>query len=83
MFLPYTTNTTDIAAALINKTVRYFAEETSVTNDGVRLFKVQSIEKIATAATTGKRYITVKAYDVDRKKETYRTLHLAGIAEVF
>lgn len=79
MFFEYNTPTEKIVSALVNKTVRYFAENSKVTTDGVRILKIEAVDKVA-FAVNGKRYVTVKALDVDDGGESkYRNLHIAGI----
>ena len=79
MFFDYNTPTEKLVSALVNKTVRYFAEKSSVKADGVRVLKIEAEENVA-IAKNGKRYVTVKAFDVDDCGESkYRNLHLAGI----
>ena len=79
MFLDYSASAVEIASALVGKTVRYLAEKSSLTKDGVRILKVESVEHVG-FAKNGKRYVTVKAFDVDDAGESkYRNLHLAGI----
>lgn len=79
MFLNYSASAVEIASALVGKTVRYLAEKSSLTKDGVRILKVESVEHVG-FAKNGKRYVTVKAFDVDDAGESkYRNLHLAGI----
>ena len=79
MFFDYNTPTENLVSALVNKTVRYFAEKSIVKADGVRVLKIEAVENVA-IAKNGKRYVTVKAFDVDGNGESkYRNLHLAGI----
>lgn len=79
MFFDYNTPTEKLVSALVNKTVRYFAEKSKLKADGVRVLKIEAVENVA-IAKNGKRYVTVKALDVDDGGESkYRNLHLAGI----
>lgn len=79
MFLNYSASAVEIASALVGKTVRYLAEKSSLTQDGVRVLKVESVEHVG-FAKNGKRYVTVKAFDVDDAGVSkYRNLHIAGI----
>jgi hypothetical protein len=79
MFLNFSASAVEIASALVGKTVRYLAEKSSLTKDGVRILKVQSVDHVG-FAKNGKRYVTVKAFDVDDAGESkYRNLHIAGI----
>ena len=79
MTLNYSAPDVEIASALVGKTVRYLAEKSSLTKDGVRVFKVESVERVG-FNKNGKRYATVLARDIDDKGESkYRNLHIAGI----
>ena len=79
MFFEYNTPTEQVVSALVNKTVRYFAENSKVKADGGRVLKIEAVDKVAFAAN-GKRYVTVKALDVDDGGESkYRNLHISGI----
>lgn len=79
MTLNYSAPDVEIASALVGKTVRYLAEKSSLTKDGVRVFKVESVEHVG-FNKNGKRYATVLARDIDDKGESkYRNLHIAGI----
>ena len=80
MTLEYNTPSVQIVKALTGQTVRYLANKSKVKEDGVRVFKIQEVEKVDFGAKSGKRYVTVKALDVDDKGEAKsRNLQLAGI----
>lgn len=80
MTLEYNTPSAKIASELVGKTVRYFAEKSKVTKNGVRVFKIESVENVDFAAKTGKRFVTVLAKDIDDSGVAkYRNLHLSGI----
>ena len=80
MALEYNTPSAKIASELVGKTVRYFAEKSKVTKNGVRVFKIESVENVDFAAKTGKRFVTVLAKDIDDSGVAkYRNLHLSGI----
>ena len=69
-----------IVSALIGKTIRYFANKSKQTENGVRVFKIEAVEAVSFAVKSGKRYVTVLAKDIDDKGETkYRNLQIAGI----
>lgn len=80
MTLEYNTPSEKLASELTGKTVRYFANKSKVTKDGVRVFKIEAVEKISFAVKTGKRFVTVLAKDIDDSGVAkYRNLQLAGI----
>lgn len=79
MFLNYSASAVEIASALVGKTVRYLAEKSSIKKDGVRVLKVEAVDHVG-FAKNGKRYVTVKARDIDDSGESkFRNLHIAGI----
>ena len=79
MMLNYSAPSVEIASALVGKTVRYLAEKSKVTKDGVRVFKIEGVEHVG-FNKNGKRYATVLARDIDDGGEAkHRNLHLAGI----
>lgn len=79
MFLNYSASAVEIASALVGKTVRYLAEKSSIKKDGVRVLKVEAVDHVG-FAKNGKRYVTVKARDIDDGGESkFRNLHIAGI----
>jgi hypothetical protein len=80
MTLNYNTPSAKIASELVGKTVRYLANKSKSTPNGVRIFKIESVENVDFSAKTGRRYVTVLAKDIDDAGVTkYRNLHLAGI----
>ena len=84
MFIPYNTPSDLVKLILEGKSVRYLADKSSQTKDGVRIFKVEEVEHIGFGAKSGKRYITAKVRDIDDKAESKsRNLHFAGIDLVF
>jgi hypothetical protein len=79
MFLNYSASAVEIASALVGKTVRYFAEKSSIKKDGVRVLKIEAVDHVG-FSKNGKRFVTVKALDVDDCGESkFRNLHIAGI----
>jgi hypothetical protein len=79
MFLNYSAPAVEIASALVGKTVRYLAEKSSIKKDGVRVLKVEAVDHVG-FGKNGKRYVTVKAHDIDDSGESkFRNLHIAGI----
>lgn len=78
--IDYNATSLEIANALVGKTVRYFATKSSLTKNGVRVLKINSVEDVAVGKKSGKRFVTVKAIDIDDGgEEKSRNLHLAGI----
>ncbi len=73
-----------VVSALVGRVVRYFnRNHSTVTNDGVRTFKIVSVDRVFFSSKENRRCVTVLAKDVDdHGEEKYRTLHLAGIATV-
>lgn len=70
----------EIASSLVGKTIRYLAKKSSLKKDGVRVFKIESVENVSFGVKSGNRFVTVFAKDVDDAGEgKYRNLHLAGI----
>lgn len=79
--IDYNATSLEIANALVGKTVRYFATKSSLTKNGVRVLKINSVEDVAVGKKSGKRFVTVKAIDIDDGgEEKSRNLHLSGIA---
>jgi hypothetical protein len=69
-----------IATALVGKTVRYIANNSKVTKNRVRIFKIEGVENVDFSVKTGERFVTVLAKDFDDGAVSkYRNLHLAGI----
>lgn len=78
--IDYNATSLEIANALVNKTVRYFATKSSLTKDGVRVLKIDSVEEVGIGKKSGKRFVTVKARDIDDGGVSkYRNLNLSGI----
>ena len=78
--LNYTTNTNEIATQLKGATVRYLANKSSITKNGVRVFKIEEVEDIGFSKKENKMFVTVKCFDIDDSGESkYRTLQVAGI----
>ena len=79
MTINYSASAVEIASSLVGKTVRYLAEKSSLKKDGVRILKVEAVDKVS-FNKNGKRFVTVLAKDVDDcGASKYRNLHLAGI----
>ena len=82
---PLPSNPVQLASSLTGKTVRYtnLNQESTVTPNGQRTFKISAIEDVAVAKSTGYRYITAKVKDVDDGgTEKYRSLIVDGISIV-
>jgi hypothetical protein len=80
MTINYQAPAIEIASNLVGKTIRYFANDSKIKNDGVRVFKVEAVENVSIGTKSGRRYVTILAKDVDDAGESkYRNLHLAGI----
>ena len=82
---PLPSNPVQLASSLTGKTVRYtnLNQESTVTPNGQRTFKISAIEDVAVSKTTGYRYITAKVKDVDDGgSEKYRSLIVDGISIV-
>ncbi len=73
-----------LASDLTGRTVRYeTANQSSVTSDGTRTFKIKSVEDISVSDSTGNRYVTAKVQDVDDGgTEKYRSLIVERISIV-
>ena len=80
MKIDYNTPDLKLANLLVGKTVRYLANKSKVTTSGVRVLVIESVEAISFAKKSNKRFVTVKALDVDDGGESkYRNLSVAGI----
>ena len=80
MNINYQAPAIEIASNLVGKTIRYFANDSKIKNDGVRVFKVEAVENVSIGTKSGLRYVTILAKDVDDAGESkYRNLHLAVI----
>ena len=75
-------NPTQLASYLAGKTVRYTntQNKSSVTDNGVRTFKIESIDRVGTQVETSEQFITAKVSDVDDSGvEKYRNLYIDSI----
>jgi hypothetical protein len=76
----YTTDTNAIATQLKGATVRYLANKSKVTQDGVRILKIEEVDFVGFSKKENRLYATVKCFDIDDKGESkYRNLQIAGI----
>jgi hypothetical protein len=74
-----TKSTERIISELVGRTVRYIALDSRQTNTGVRVFKIDQVNRVA-FSKKGVRYAVVRAWDIDdRGEQKFRSLHLAGI----
>ena len=75
-------NPTQLASYLAGKTVRYTntQNKSSVTDNGVRTFKIESIDRVGRHVETSDQFITAKVSDVDDSGvEKYRNLYIDSI----
>ena len=75
-------NPTQLASYLSGKTVRYTntQNKSSVTDNGVRTFKIESIDRVGRHVETSDQFITAKVSDVDDSGvEKYRNLYIDSI----
>ena len=75
-------NPTQLASYLAGKTVRYTntQNKSSVTDNGVRTFKIESIDRVGRHVETSEQFITSKVSDVDDSGvEKYRNLYIDSI----
>ena len=75
-------NPTQLASYLSGKTVRYTntQNKSSVTDNGVRTFKIESIDRVGRHVETSDQFITAKGSDVDDSGvEKYRNLYIDSI----
>ena len=75
-------NPTQLASYLAGKTVRYTntQNKSSVTDNGVRTFKIESIDRVGRHVETSEQFITAKVSDVDDSGvEKYRNLYIDSI----
>ena len=75
-------NPTQLASHLAGKTVRYTntQNKSSVTDNGVRTFKIESIDRVGRHVETSEQFITAKVSDVDDSGvEKYRNLYIDSI----
>ncbi len=78
--LNYSINTNEIATQLKGATVRYLANKSSITESGVRVFKIEEVDNIGFSKKGNNLFVTVKCFDIDDRGESkYRTLQVAGI----
>ena len=78
--IKYTTNTAEIAKQLKGATVRYLANKSSVTENGVRVLKIEEVDHVGFSKKGKRLYATVKCFDIDDMGESkYRNLQIAGI----
>jgi hypothetical protein len=74
-----TKSTERIISELVGRTIRYIALDSQQTNNGVRVFKIDQVNRVA-VSKKGVRYAVVRAWDIDdRGEQKFRSLHLAGI----
>ena len=75
-------NPTQLASYLAGKTARYTntQNKSSVTDNGVRTFKIESIDRVGRHWETSEQFITAKVSDVDDSGvEKYRNLYIDSI----
>jgi len=75
-------NPTQLASYLAGKTVRYTntQNKSSVTDNGVRTFKIEAIDRVGRHVETSDQFITAKVSDVDDSGvEKYRNLYIDSI----
>ena len=64
--LAFPSNPILLASLLTGKTVRYKnAKRSTVTNDGVRVFKIKDVEDVFTSNNSGAKCITVSVNHID------------------
>ena len=82
--LAFPSNPVHLASILTGKTVRYTRRKRStVTDNGVRVFKIKDVEDVFTSQNSGAKCVTVSVNDIDDAGAVkYRTLHVAGIQSV-
>ena len=82
--LAFPSNPVHLASVLTGKTVRYKnAKRSTVTSDGVRVFKIKDVEDVFISNNSGRKCVTVSVHDIDDSNAVkYRTLHVAGIQSV-
>mgnify|MGYP006957713681 FL=1 len=79
--IPQDIEASALKVILQGKTLRYeCGEESSITQDGQRTFKVETVENVFVAKKNGIRCVTIYGTDMDDGgKDKYRTLHIDGI----
>ena len=83
--LAFPANPIHLASLLTGKTVRYrnTKNRSSITDDGVRTFKIVNVEDVFTSTNSGSKCVTVSVKDIDDSGSVkYRTLHVGGIQSV-
>ena len=83
--LAFPANPIHLASILTGKTVRYknSKNRSSITEDGVRTFKLVDVEDVFTSQNSGTKCVTVSVKDIDDAGSLkYRTLHVGGIQSV-
>ncbi len=83
--LAFPANPIHLASILTGKTVRYknSKNRSSITEDGVRTFKIVDVEDVFTSQNSGTKCVTVSVKDIDDAGALkYRTLHVGGIQSV-
>ena len=83
--LAFPANPIHLASLLTGKTVRYrnTKNRSSITEDGVRTFKIVDVEDVFTSNNSGTKCVTVSVKDIDDAGALkYRTLHVGGIQSV-
>ena len=83
--LAFPANPIHLASLLTGKTVRYrnTKNRSSITDDGVRTFKIVNVEDVFTSTNSGSKCVTVSVKDIDDSGSVkYRTLHVDGIESV-
>jgi glutamate dehydrogenase/leucine dehydrogenase len=83
--LAFPANPIHLASILTGKTVRYknSKNRSSITEDGVRTFKIMDVEDVFTSQNSGTKCVTVSVKDIDDAGALkYRTLHVGGIQSV-
>ena len=60
-------NPTQLASHLVGKTIRYTntQNKSSVTDDGIRTFKINSIDRVGRHVETSEQFITAWVSDID------------------
>ena len=83
--LAFPANPIHLASILTGKTVRYknSKNRSSITEDGVRTFKIVDVEDVFTSQNSGAKCVTVSVKDIDDSgSRKYRTLHVNGIESI-
>ena len=83
--LAFPSNPIHLSSILTGKTIRYrnTKDKSSVTSDGIRVFKVDTVEDVFTSQNSGAKCVTVSVKDIDDSgSKKYRTLHVNGIESI-